>query len=553
MRNQFLLPAALLLAAVLPGCTGLPADVAGRINGGERQAARMVREVGQVEARGQSASSVVRQNGMWIGHTTIKRAAAPLPPLFSENATFDRSVRSLAEFAERITVRSGIPARVSADAVAVAARGAAPAGGGAGAAGAVTAMATLGAASGAGMAGAAGAEPVRIVYPSGSFQGLLDTAAARFGVSWKYADGAIQFFHTDTRTFQINAIPGDASFNASVSSNANNEGGSGGGGGSGGESGGGVSSANVQNTAVKSELSVFGSLEKTVTIMLTPAGKVIASPATGTLTVTDTPAALERIGAYLEAQNKALSRQVMVNVTVLAVTLDRGDNYGIKWDLLYQTLENRYQIHNSLGSSSAGGGSSLTAGILSGTSRWGGSEVIINALSEQGQVRRETTASVVTLNNQPVPIQVARQTAYLKSSQTTLTADVGSTTSLTPGTVTSGFNMSILPHLLDNGTVMLQFSTDISSLVRLETVSGGTGANSSVIQTPEIDTRNFLQRVAMKSNETLIISGFEQTDDNLDRSGVGHPGNFLLGGGARARAGKEIIVILVTPVTMEGA
>lgn len=524
--HDFTLLAAALLAGLLPACSGLPGDVARRIDDGDRQAARLVRDVGQVEARGRSVSSVVSENGMWIGRSTVKRDLAALPPLFEQNATFDRSVASLSEFAERITLRSGITARVSAGALAL----------------------TRTAAAGA---GAAGNAPLHIVYPSGSLRGLLDTAAARFGVSWKYADGAIQFFHLDTRTFQINAIPGDASLNASVSSNASSEAGAGGGGGGGGGggSGGGVSSTNVQNTAVRSELSVFGSLEKTVAIMLSPAGKVLAAPATGTLTVTDTPASLERIGAFIEAQNKALGRQVMVNVTVLAVTLNRGDNYGIKWDLLYQTLENKYQITNSLAPS---GGPTFTAGILSGTSRWAGSEVVIDALSDQGQVRRETTASVVTLNNQPVPIQVAKQTAYLKSSQTTLTTDVGSTTSLTPGTVTSGFNMSILPHLLDNGTVMLQFSTDISSLVRLNTVSSG-GANASTIQTPEVDTRNFLQRVAMKSNETLIISGFEQTDDNLDRNGVGHPSNFLLGGGVKARAGKEIIVILVTPVAMAGA
>lgn len=550
MRRHHRIVCITAAAAIVQGCGGLSGDVARRIEGGESQAARMVREVGQVEARGQSLSSVVRENGMWIGRSTVRRDLAPLPPLFDQNATFDRSVASLAEFAERITVRSGIAARVSADAAVAAA----------GARGAAAPTAPTVPATGSGVAPAAaasGAAPIHISYASGSLRGLLDTAAARFGVSWKYADGAILFYHLDTRTFQINAIPGDASFNASVSSNADSSsggaaggGGGGAGGGGGGESGG-VSSANVQNTAVKSELSVFGSLEKTVAIMLSASGKVLASPATGTLTVTDTPAALERIAAFIDGQNKALGRQVMVNVTVLAVTVNRGDNYGIKWDLLYQTLENRYQIRNSLATPS--GASSFTAGILSGASRWNGSQVVIDALSEQGQVRRETTASVVTLNNQPVPIQVAKQTAYLKSSQTTLTADVGSTTSLTPGTVTSGFNMSILPHLLDNGTVMLQFSTDISSLVRLNTVSSGDSANSSSIQTPEVDTRNFLQRVAMKSNETLIISGFEQTDDNLDRSGVGHPSNFLLGGGVKARAGKEIIVILVTPVAMTGA
>lgn len=530
----------LLAACCLHGCTGLTGEAAARVEATEQRAARLARDVGQVTARGEKATAVVQDNGIWIGRSAVKRDAAGLPPVFDQPAAFDRSVQTLAEFAERVTVRSGVPARVSPDAVALTTRAAVSGG----------AVATA----------AAPSAGVRIVYTGGTLRGLLDTAAARFGVAWKYADGGILFFHTDTRTFQVNAIPGDATLSATISSNANSDsgggggsgaggGGGGGGGGAGGGGGGGVSSNNVQNTAVRSELSVFGNLEKAVAIMLSPYGKVIASPATGTLTVTDTPATLERIGAFLDGQNKALARQVMVNVTVLAVTLSRGDNYGIKWDLLYRTLENKYQVTNTLASPS--GNSTFTAGILSGTSRWGGSQVVIDALSEQGQVRRETTASVVTLNNQPVPIQVAKQTAYLKSSQTTLTPNVGTTTSLTPGTVTSGFNMSILPHLLDNGMVMLQFSTDMSSLVRLATVTSG-GSNSS-IQTPEVDTRNFLQRVAMKSNETLVISGFEQTDDNLDRSGVGHPSNLLFGGGVNVRAAKEIIVILVTPVTMNGA
>jgi hypothetical protein len=68
-----------------------------------------------------------------------------------------------------------------------------------------------------------------------------------------------------------------------------------------------------------------------------------------------------------------------------------------------------------------------------------------------------------------------------------------------------------------------------------------------------MDTRNFMQRVAMKSNETLVISGFEQTDENLNQQGVGHPKNFLFGGGSQAGATKEVIVVLITPTTVAGA
>jgi len=369
-------------------------------------------------------------------------------------------------------------------------------------------------------------------------------------VSWKYVDGVIQFFHTESRNFQISAIPGDSTFTATVTSGASSTGGVSGGGGSGGGAGGGstgggssVSANNSQNTGVASKLSVYTGLENAIKVMLSPYGKVLASPATGAITVVDTPDSLDRVAAYIEGENKALSRQIAINVTVLSVSLRDADEYGINWSAVYNSLNRRYGISNSFAPSDGAVG--FTAGIVGG-SKFSGSKAVINALSEQGKVRRQTTASVVTLNNQPVPVQVARQTSYLQSSQTAVVAQVGTTTTLIPGVVTAGFNMSILPHVLTNGTVMLQFSTDISTLRQIRNID----SNGTHIESPELDTRNFLQRVSMKSNETLIISGFEQTDDNLDYRGVGTPKNFVLGGGMNAATNKEVIVVLITPVTM---
>lgn len=532
---------AISAAALTTGCTGLKQHIETNVSAAETKATRLVRDVGVIESSGQAAAAVVHENGIWIGKNVIKRDVVPLPAVFHQPATFDRSVSSLAELAERITLRSGIPTKIAPDALQVFTRSAQPgtnvpiSGSGPGiisAAPAATATPS---------AAATAAGPVRITYSGGTFKGFLDTVSARFGIFWRYVDGTVQFYYTDTRAFQIAAVPGDSALTASVSSGAVSTADSGGGGG--GSNG--LSANNTQNTAVKTELSVYPSIEKSVSSMLSPYGKVVASPATGTMTVTDTPDRLEQIAQFIERENKALSRQVMVNVTVLAVTVSNNDNFGINWNLVYGDLERRYGVRNTLASDP--NSTSFSAAILNtATSKLAGSSLVIDALSQQGKVRRETSASVVTLNNQPVPVQVAKQTGYLKSSQTTLSANVGATTTLTPGTVTSGFNMSILPHILGNGTVLMQFSTDISSLRGIRKVSSDSGS----IETPEIDTRNFLQRVAMRSNETLVISGFEQTDDNLDQQGVGMPTNMLLGGGMKAQASKELIVILITPVTM---
>lgn len=594
------------LAFSVAGCNGLIRKIDSQVDQEAETASLLSRDVGRTAPGAILAPKplVTHHAGIWLGKTPIKLGQPALPPVFYEAATFDRTITSLTELAERITLRSGIPSKVSPDALEVSANAFRARVGAAGLSGRAQALSALGApgfgaAPGAGGAGAAGAgvgailplppgfpgdgqssavQPgrspaantgrthptftdlpsgVRVSYNSGSLRGLLDTAAARFGVSWKYVDGAIQFYHTEARNFQINAIPGDSTFSATVTSGASSTGGIASAGAAGSAAGGsssGVNASNTQNTAVASKLSVYTGIESAVKVMLSPYGRALASPATGSITVVDTPDSLERIATYIDGENKSLSRQIAINVTVLSVALNDSDQYGINWNVVYRNLSTNFGLTNVYQGAASTGLLALSAGVPAGSSsKFSGSTAVMQALSEQGKVRRQTTASVVTLNNQPVPVQVARQTSYLQSMQTTLVAQVGSTTSLSPGVVTSGFNMSILPHILTNGTVMLQFSTDISTLRNIRTINGGTDANGNVtsrIESPELDTRNFLQRVAMKSNETLIISGFEQTDDNLGRSGVGHAHNMLLGGGLSGASNKEVIVVLITPVAM---
>ncbi|WP_098497492.1 PilN family type IVB pilus formation outer membrane protein [Collimonas sp. PA-H2] len=553
MRIKLCVTTAAIL--LLAGCTGLQEHIVDRgIESGER-AGRLAKEVGHSEALASERSNVVHEAGIWLGSKTVKLERSTLPPLFYEPAVFDRTVSSLSEVAERITLRSGLPTKVLPEALQVAS-GKAHAnrpqamGGANGDAGAPafpsSAMPVIG-----GTANTDAQAAVHISFSGGSFKSLLDAIAARYGVYWKYVDGTIQFFYTETRSFQIRAIPGESALTASVNSGSvTGDGGGSAGGGSAASNGGSASSSNTQNTAVKSLLSVYPSIEKSVAAMLSTHGKVVSSPATGIITVVDTPDAMARIADFIESENKSLSQQVMLNVTVLSVTSSEIDNYGIDWKLVYGDLFKKYGITNTFSAGSDIGSTSFSAGILStATSKFAGSSLMINALSSQGKVRRQTTASVVTLNNQPVPVQVATQTSYLKQSEITLTPNVGSTASLTPGTVTAGFNMTILPHVLSNGTVMLQFSVDISTLRQLRKVASG----NNTIETPEVDTRNFLQRVSMKSNETLVISGFEQNEDDLNRQGVGKANNYLFGGGFRAQGNKEVIVILVTPVATDGA
>ncbi|CAB3772185.1 PilN family type IVB pilus formation outer membrane protein [Paraburkholderia humisilvae] len=553
-------------ALLLTGCTGLWDRVNTDAHADAVHAGQQLNNLSQGDNHERDVDDVVVRDELWLSGNTLKLPAkATLPGLFSEPASFDGSVDSLHAFAERITRLTRVPVKVAPGAEDAASQsmqaGAAalPSGLPPGLpplpAGLLQGPSPQATAAGTRRAAAADAAPVHIVYPHGSLQGLLDVAAARFGVYWKYSNGAITFFYTDTRVYQVTAIPGDSKVDTSVVSGSNNSGAAAGGmlagGGASGSSSGAptVSSDNTTNIAMNAQLSVYTGLQSAIKSMLSPAGSVIASPATGSISVTDTPDVLERVGEFIDQQNRVLSRQVLVNVTVLSVTLTADDTFGIDWAAVYQALGTKFNITNTFPSGIQSAANQFSATVITPSSRASATSAMINVLSEQGTVRRKTSASVTTLNDQPVPVQVAEQQSYLAQVSTFTTANVGSQVSLTPGTVTTGFNLTLLPHILDDGTVMMQFYTNISSLAALPSF----GPPDQQIQLPTVDTRNFLQRVSMKSGQTLVISGYEGVADQNNQQGVGKPSNYLLGGGQSATHSREIIVILISPISMNGA
>ncbi len=476
-----------------------------------------------------------------------KKQALNIPDSFNRPITIERYL-TIQEAAERITIKTGIPVQIDNDLLNVGsqANGTQPT---------ATAATTTPTATGANNQNVN--QVVNIRY-TGTIYGLLDTVAARMGFNWKYQNNQIRFFTLDTRTYVLHAIPGDSALSNNVGSNvSSSSGSSGGGGATAGATGGGSTTGNSnasssQLTSVTSTLSVWTNINDTVGSMLSTRGRVITSPSTGTITVTDKPEILDRVSTYIEAQNKNLSKQVFVNVKVFSVNLTDSDNYSINWNVVFKNLSNQFGLSLVNNFPTASGATTLTAQILStatgNAAQFAGSDAMLSALSTEGKVSVITSATVTALNNQPTPIQVGRQTSYLQSSQTTQTANVGSTTALIPGVINTGFSMNVLPHILDGDKLLLQYAIDISSLSRITSVT----SNGSTIQTPEIDTRNFLSRIGMKSGQTLVLSGFEQAADNLDRSGLGNPKNTALGGSLNAQAGKTMIVVVITPIATEG-
>tara|TARA_R100001132_G_C3240208_1_gene71262 strand:+ start:74 stop:397 length:324 start_codon:yes stop_codon:yes gene_type:complete len=107
--------------------------------------------------------------------------------------------------------------------------------------------------------------------------------------------------------------------------------------------------------------------------------------------------------------------------------------------------------------------------------------------------------------------------------------------------------MTLLPYLMEGPDMLLQYSINLSSLTRLREVESG----GQKIEIPEVANRIFSQRVRLRSGETLILSGFEQSNDDASKEGVGDSGFWLFGGQGSQNKTRDVIVILITPVVME--
>lgn len=538
----------------LSGCsTQVVAPMRAEVNANANRAEQRLKELQTAERPrpGTRVPAVEQVRGeRWLPAKRVVLTEAMTPSVkatLAREFTVNRSFSSVTDLAERVSQLTGVPVIVAQDAANAGnpTGGANPPG--------VVAMSPQT----PGLPPLPGALPqlgsqampgIALSY-NGPLSGFLNSVAARYGISWEWTKGTIRFYRYTTKSFQISTLPGDSSSSIRVGSG----GGASAGGTSSSSSG---SSGSSQDASISATLSIWNAMRDSISNMLSPSaggntgGRVVITPATGSVTVTDTPQVLAQVEHYINEQNALMARQVVVEVRVLTVDITNAENYGIDWTAAYSAISGNFAWAwaSAFQAADAAAGSLTlrippTAGATTGSAMraWQGSAAVLHALSSQGHVTELTSGTIRTLNNQVAPLSNARLTSYVQSSTTTLTPSVGATTTLSQSQFSTGFNMNVLPHLLDGDRLMLQYAFDLSALRSLASFTSG----GSQVQSPDLDSRSSLQRVLLRSGETLVLAGFEQINATATSQGLGSAENTALGGGVNGRRGRTQLIILI--------
>ena len=369
---------------------------------------------------------------------------------------------------------------------------------------------------------------------SGSLAGLLNQVALRADLRWSYESGRIQFYRVVSRSIAVKTLPGGLKLSSALSLTS---------------TGGGSASSSSS-----SDINIWSGIEKNLANMVSVTGRVVIDPNTGTVTVRDAFRNVEAVEQYLKLLNQTLMRQVSMTVEVLQVNLKSEFQSGIDWNYVSQSMKlGQVQLKAPTPVASAETASSI--GLVLKNSAGSTNQLLFQALEKFGRVSSAYSTVVTTVNRQPVPVGSQTTQSYLKSVTPTVLTTVGSTggttygaPSLTPGEITTGFSLTLLPILLDSNHVLVECGLSLSSLKSLTSFNSGSGASLQTIQQPSIGNFGVLQRLVAKSNETIVLSGF---DAEMLESQQVDPLVQKMPGSRKGSKDRTTTVVLITPRLLE--
>lgn len=362
----------------------------------------------------------------------------------------------------------------------------------------------------------------------GKLTGLLDVITGKLGLFWRYERGEIVIKRSETKTYTVDLPSGKVSFSADTQSDI-------GGSDDTGSSG--------HKTAISFEpQGSWENLGASVESMLSTSGKHSFSDVQGILTVTDTPQVHSRVEGYVKTLNSIANRQIAVEAHVFEITSDDTGEFDANIMALYD-----WKGDLSIGTSGSLWSIMRSEGIAEDMNRFDSSSTAaLNLLRTNRNSSLVTSSTIYAMNGQPTPFQQVNEVTYIAERSVT-TVEGGTTeASVTPGKVVEGISMMIMPRVMSDGRVMMNFSIDTSAILAMNKE----GASGQEITMPEKASNRYQQVVTVRSGEPLMIAGLERTNhDTTVKSPFGRH-SWMLGGSKAGGKTRVMTMIVLTPYVM---
>jgi len=292
--------------------------------------------------------------------------------------------------------------------------------------------------------------------------------------------------------------------------------------------------------------------------------KLIISPETGIILLTAHEDEINKVADFIEKYEGSAQRQVWIEAKILEVDLYSGYQMGINWGAVinrsnyYGTLSNTRTLTSPAMNLNSGDVSFNELSQSAGSFQFAVSnnviDVLIDALSLQGNLKVLASPRISTLNNEKAVIRVVREEVFFNL-QTQIAQGVGgqvTAPTINVQVVPIGIVMDIVPQIDKNGDIILSVNPDISELLEIRKIE----VEGAMAMQPVIDRRSIDTIAKLKNGETLVIAGILKERKNEIIKGIPFLYKLPIIGNLFRRTQQKVerteLVILITPKYVAG-
>ncbi len=246
----------------------------------------------------------------------------------------------------------------------------------------------------------------------------------------------------------------------------------------------------------------------------------------GYITVRATQRQHREVQRYLDRIMASVRRQVLIEATVVEVTLSDRYQAGVDWSFLSNEVGGLDLLEANLLGSALQNPPNVVGEIVDNDIGGGTLTATLRALETFGDVQVMSSPKIIALNNQLAVLKVVDNRVYFTvevETDTTETGTVTRTFETEINTVPVGLVMTVTPHIDANEEVLLNVRPTVSRILDFVNDPNPDLAAAGVENpVPEIQVREMESLLRVHSGQVAVIGGLMQ--DSLDQTRREVPG-----------------------------
>nr|MBL0687329.1 pilus (MSHA type) biogenesis protein MshL [Sulfurospirillum sp.] len=235
----------------------------------------------------------------------------------------------------------------------------------------------------------------------------------------------------------------------------------------------------------------------------------------GLITVTGTQTQIARVETYLNILQKSLHKQVLIDMSILGISLEETHDTGVNWSKLQLELLSTGKFNNSSGNASGSHG--IYQNPIDADLSFANNKVsivndavfsmsgLINFLNSQGKTKVISSPKILTMNNQQALITIGDNINYRVESSENSSDSTGTVaTSYDNFSIFIGILLNITPQITDDDEIILRINPSVSSFK----YSDDDGRqNMPRVIAPDTSEKKLSTIVKIKNGNTIILGG----------------------------------------------